>query len=128
MLIMPGYPFLSEAMVTAVTDEMFDYVLGDGGQILPVPHNQADIEAWRKKAERIEGQYSKRMGMIIGSVEVIVHVAQLSGLRRTDEGAMVKEFLKIPGMENDFAIQTVVDFHSVSQDQRFLVSIETFSS
>jgi len=117
-----GYPFLQEALVTAVTDELFDYILSDNGQILPVPHSQLEISAWKRKAERIENHYSKRMGMILGPVEVLVHVSQLAGLRRTDEGAMVKEFQNIPGMEADFALQTVVDYHIVSEDQRFLVS------
>jgi len=48
-----------------------------------------------------------------------MHVEMLKGLKKTDEGATVKEFAYIPGMETDFASQVVVD-EVISEDQRFL--------
>ena len=120
-LVHVGYPFLSEAKATSVSDELFDYKLPDSGIGPPIsiPHGPQEIDLWRKKAERIEANYSKRLGMIIGPVETLVHVDMLKGLRKTDEGASVKEYAHIPGVDMDYASQAVVD-QVVSEDQRFL--------
>lgn len=116
-----GYPFLSEAKVIRVSDELFNYSLPEGGDGPPlaVPHGPHEIDIWRKKAERIEAVYSKRLGMVIGPVETLVHVDMLKGLKKTDEGASIKEFAQIPGLEVDYASQMVVR-ELVSEDQRFL--------
>jgi 5'-3' exonuclease len=113
-----GYPFLQEAKVTAISDELFKYQLSDG-QIMPIPHGPYEIEAWKKKAERMENAYSKRMGIIIGPVEVVVHTSILKGLKRTEDGAMVKEYAVVPGIETDYAAQAVVD-EVVNEDTRFI--------
>lgn len=113
-----GYPFLQEAKVTAISDELFKYQLSDS-QIMPIPHSPYEIEAWRKKADRMESNYSKRMGIVIGPVEVVVHTSVLKGLKRTDEGAMVKEYAVVPGIETDYAAQTVVD-EVLNEDTRFV--------
>lgn len=124
-----GYPFLQEAKVVKVTDELFSYSLPEDGSehILSVPHSPFDISDFRKKADRIENIYSKRLGVIIGPVESLVHVEMLKGLRKTDTGATVKEYAHIPGMEVEYASQVIVD-EVFSEDQRFLekaaVSIE----
>ena len=116
-----GYPFLAEAKVIQVSDELFNYTLPEGGTGPPiaVPHGPQEIDMWRKKAQRIEMVYSKRLGMIIGDVESLVHVDMLKGLKKTDEGATIKEYAHIPGIEVDYASQMVVD-EVVSEDQRFL--------
>ncbi|KAJ0346487.1 hypothetical protein COL922a_014892, partial [Colletotrichum nupharicola] len=77
------------------------------------------IEQWKKKADKIEGTYSRRFGMIIGPVEAMVHVQLLKGLIKTDEGATVKEFADIPGQETDYALQLVVD-EVINPDERFI--------
>lgn len=114
-----GYPFLQEAKVKAVSDASVRYTLSNGGQLIPVPLSPNEIRNWKRKAERIENHYSKRMGVIIGPVEVLVHVDMLKGMRRTDDGATVKEYDLIPGVETDYAAQTIVR-NVVSEDQRFL--------
>ena len=116
-----GYPFLSEAKVVRVSDELFDYVLPttDAAQPILVPHGPNDIDQWRRKAERLESIYSKRLGMIIGPVESIIHVDMLKGLKKTDEGATTKEYAQIPGIDVDYASQTLVE-EVISEDQRFL--------
>ncbi|KAI9880928.1 MAG: hypothetical protein M1830_009996 [Pleopsidium flavum] len=116
-----GYPFLSEAKVVRVSDELFNYALPDDGgrQPILVPHGPQDIEQWRRKAERLESYYSKRLGVIIGTVESMMHVDMLKGLRKTDEGATTKEYAQIPGVEVDYASQMVVE-EVISEDQRFL--------
>jgi len=68
---------------------------------------------------RIVDNYRKRLGIIIGPVESITHVEMLKGLRKTDEGATIKEYAVIPGMETEYASQIVVD-EVISEDPRFL--------
>ena len=116
-----GYPFLSEAKVIRVSDELFTYSLPANGvgPALAVPHGPQEIDLWRRKAERIEAVYSRRLGMVIGPVETLVHVDMLKGLKKTDEGASIKEFAQIPGLETDYASQMIVE-EVVSEDQRFL--------
>ncbi|KAI0129981.1 XRN 5'-3' exonuclease N-terminus-domain-containing protein [Xylariales sp. AK1849] len=116
-----GYPFLQEAKVVRVSDELFDHVLaGDGsGQVLTRNHSGKEIDDWNGKAERIEAFYSSRLGIIIGSVESMIHVEPLRGLIKMDDGALVKEFGPIPGMETDYAAQVIVD-EVMSQDERFI--------
>lgn len=115
-----GYPFLQEALVVRVSDELFDYVLPQGQEHpVAIPHSPPQIEQWKRKAEKIEGYYSKRLGMIIGPVESMVHVQMLKGLKKTDEGATIKEFAEIPGQETDYALQMIVD-EVVNVDERFI--------
>ncbi|EER27657.1 hypothetical protein D8B26_006248 [Coccidioides posadasii str. Silveira] len=115
-----GYPFLHEALVVRVSDELFDYVQVDGEEhIVQIPHSPGQIDQWKKKSDRIESNYSKRLGMIIGEVESIVHVHVLKGLVKTELGATVKEFAEIPGIETDYASQLIVD-EVISQDDRFI--------
>lgn len=120
-----GYPFLQEGKVTGVSDEMFIYVLANPNEpptaqnIQQIPQQPQSISDWRKKADRIESVYSKRLGMMIGSVESLVQVEMLVGLRKMENGATLKEYAPIAGMEPDYATQTIVDT-VISEDQRFL--------
>jgi 5'-3' exoribonuclease 1 len=47
-----GYPFLQEAKVVKVSDELFDYVLPtpDATQPIQIPHYQRAIDQWNRKA------------------------------------------------------------------------------
>ncbi|KAH9991085.1 exoribonuclease 1 [Xylariaceae sp. FL0662B] len=116
-----GYPFLQEAKVVRVSDELFDYTLAtdSSGQVIQAHHSGKEIEEWSKKASRIENFYSKRLGIIIGPVESMTHVDMLRGLIKTEDGATLKEYGLIPGMETDYAAQVVVD-EVVSEDERFI--------
>ncbi len=115
-----GYPFLSEAKVIRISDEMFNYSMPESGAGPPiaVPHGPQEIDMWHKKAERIESVYSKRLGVIIGEVQSLVHVDTLRGLKKTDDGATIKEYAHVEGIETDYASQTVVEV--ASEDPRFL--------
>lgn len=116
-----GYPFLQEAKIVRVSDELFDYTLAqDGsGQIVQTHHTGREIDDWTKKASSIENFYSKRLGIIIGPVDSMVHVDMLTGLVKTEEGAFIKQYGTIPGMNTEFAAQVVVD-EVVSEDERFI--------
>ncbi|KAK4204257.1 exoribonuclease 1, partial [Triangularia verruculosa] len=115
-----GYPFLQEAKIVGVSDELFDYALdAANGQVITYHHGPREIEEFGKKANRIENFYSKRMGILIGPVESLVRVQMLKGLIKTDEGATIKEYGDIPGMETDYASQIVVD-EVFNEDERFI--------
>ncbi|KAI9686709.1 MAG: hypothetical protein M1822_002768 [Bathelium mastoideum] len=116
-----GYPFLKEAKVVRVSDELFDYVLPQSGPPAPIqiPHNPDDIVKWKKKADRIENLYSRGLGMIISPVQSLVHVQMLKGLKKLNDGSIVKEYADQPGIEPDYATQTIID-EVVSEDPRFI--------
>ncbi|KAK8203560.1 exonuclease II Exo2 [Zalaria obscura] len=120
-----GYPFLQEAKVTCVSDELFDYVLEDpNGEPTPaniraIEHTPQQISDWKKKAQRLETDYSKRLGMISGDVESLIHVDMLTSLKKTDDGATVKFYEQIPGTNPDYITQMIVD-EVISEDQRFI--------
>lgn len=116
-----GYPSLSEAKVVRVSDELFDYTLSEtqGQPPVAVPHGPSEIDMWKRKAQRIENTYSKRLAVVIGSIDALVHVDTLKGLKKTDEGATIKEYAHIEGIETDYAAQMVVE-EVISEDQRFL--------
>ena len=120
-----GYPFLQEAKVVRVSDELFDYYLEDpSAEATPTniavrEHTQNDSAQWRRKADRLMKFYAKRLAIEAGEPESMVHVESLVGLRKTETGATVKEYAEIPGQETDFLTQTVVD-HVESPDQRFI--------
>ncbi|KAF7521522.1 hypothetical protein PCG10_008301 [Penicillium crustosum] len=115
-----GYPFLQEALVVRVSDELFDYILPVGEEHpVSIPHTPQQIEQWKRKANKIEGTYSKRLAIIIGDVESLVHIQLLKGMSKTDDGATVKEFADIPGQETDYALQVIVD-DVINPDERFI--------
>ncbi|CAG8607588.1 8358_t:CDS:10, partial [Racocetra fulgida] len=109
--IFVGWPFLQEAFVQAISDELFRYELANlnvqrqdvrntqtikNPQVIKNPHRQDVLEHWRRKADKLEQNYSKRYGTITGTVE---------------EYANANE-------EMDYAIQTTVN--SVEcEDPRF---------
>lgn len=113
-----GWPFLQEGVVVAVSDELFRYEINDAKRkdILRMPHRAEDLEKWRRNVDRIDRTYSKRYGTIIGHTDILFHVALLKGLKRLNDGSMVKEFAAI-GQEIEFAAQTTVD-HVESVDNR----------
>ncbi|GAA5930973.1 hypothetical protein JCM1841_003667 [Sporobolomyces salmonicolor] len=113
--IFVGYPYLREALVEAVSDELFRYELDEVGRVIPTPHSQGAIIAWKRSADKIEHVYSKSRACLIGHVEVIVHARPLKGLKRQDDGSTVKEW---EDDTEDFALQATVRSVS-SEDVRY---------
>ena len=121
--IFVGWPYLWEGKVLAISDNMFryDYVaVGDGKKLAPITHGPAQLAEFERNSAGIEENYSKRFGVVTGEVEILVHVAPLKGLRRTDEGAMVKDYAEGSTREEvQHAIQTTVaEVHS--EDVRYI--------
>ncbi|KAI8835101.1 XRN 5'-3' exonuclease N-terminus-domain-containing protein [Chytridium lagenaria] len=114
-----GWPFLSEALVTGVMDELFTYSVVDGGhkrELVRNPHNQDTQDRFYNSIERIELSYSKRFGTITGPIEVVVTARVLKGMSLNEDGALLKDFNS--ARENDFGLQTVV-VGSQHEDPRF---------
>lgn len=77
-----GWPYLREGMVVGVSDDMFKFgqvSIGGKKKIASTPHSPMDIGHWKKKADKIEHHYSKRFGVIIGPVDLLLHVRPLKG-------------------------------------------------
>jgi 5'-3' exonuclease len=128
-----GWPYLREGKVMAVSDNLFRYewlAIGDVGlkKLAPISHGPVQLADFEKHSERIEEDYSKRLGVVTGEVEVLLHIAPLKGLKRTDNGAMVKDYAEgSTSSEVLCAIQAMVD-RVHSEDVRYIekapVSIE----
>jgi 5'-3' exoribonuclease 1 len=108
-----NWPFLQEGKVEAVSDELFRYEADN----IQIPHRPDVVATRRRGAERIEHEYSKRWGVVTGDVDVVVHVKLLKGLKRTEDGALVKDY---EDKEVDHAVQASVT-HVNSQDERYIV-------
>lgn len=113
--VFAGWPFLIEAKVVAVSDAERKLTRSPSGAIVPTTHSPDRADKWRKAAHKIEHVYSKRFGVILDGVDIILHVQLLHGLQRTDDGALIKEF---DTEELEQAVQTVV-MDRIQQDPRY---------
>ncbi|KAH8925698.1 hypothetical protein BT69DRAFT_1093018 [Atractiella rhizophila] len=111
-----GWPYLQEARVSKVTDELFTYNFDDAGRVEGRPQGTEALVSFRKLSERLEHVYSKRMGTIIGNVEVILQVQLLKGMKRLEDGSLVKDYEE---KEVEYALQTTCENVS-SEDPRFM--------
>jgi len=126
-----GWPYLREGKVMAVSDSLFRYEwvpVGDKVGVKAsapiswamISHGPPQLAEFERNAERIEENYSKRFGVVTGEVEVLLHIAPLKGLKRTDDGAMVKDYADgSSSSEVQHAIQTTVD-QVHSEDVRYI--------
>lgn len=115
-----GYPFLQEAKVMRVQDDIFSYELAENERdIVTRDHNNRDASDHAKEAAHLENWHAKRLGITIGQVECLVYVHMLKGLVKTDDGALVKEYSENPSLRKMYAPQTIVD-QVVNDDERFI--------
>lgn len=115
-----GYPFLQEAKVIKVQDELFTYELAENEQdVITKDHSNRDAADYAKEAEFLENWHAKRLGITVGQVECLVHVHMLKGLIRTEEGALIKEYAENPSLRKVYASQTIVE-EVVNEDERFI--------
>ncbi|CCG82598.1 putative Exonuclease Kem1 [Taphrina deformans PYCC 5710] len=117
-----GWPYLKEAQVVAVSDELFRYefvqINGTSKKLVPIPHHN-DNNQWPKLTRRIQDKLSKKLGIVTGPINIILHVANLKGLMRTEDGSFVKEFLSDVNQDTDFPLQCIVN-DVVSVDSRYV--------
>ncbi len=115
-----GYPFLQEAKVVNVQDELFTYELGqDGVEVVMRDNTNRESANVAKEADHLESWHAKRLGVTIGQVECLIGVHMLKGLLKTEEGALVKEYAENPSVRSIYASQTVVD-EVMNEDERFI--------
>ena len=115
-----GYPFLQEAKVVKVQDELFSYELAENGKdVTARDHNNREAADFAREADYIENWHAKRLGVTIGQVECLVHVHMLKGLNKTEEGALIKEYGENPSLRSVYASQTIVD-EVINEDERFI--------
>ncbi|KAJ3296851.1 hypothetical protein HK104_001092 [Borealophlyctis nickersoniae] len=106
-----GWPFLIEAMVSALSDEYFRYEIREAGQrrdVVKVPHAPERQDKFFKSIERIESHYSKRFGTLIGPIDMVFHVRPLKGMKLQEDGSLIKDFGGYRE-EVDVAVQTIVE-------------------
>lgn len=118
-----GYPFLQEAKVIRVQDELFSYELAENGKdIVTKDHNNREAADFAKESDFLENWHGKRLAITIGQVECLVVVHMLKGLLRTEEGALIKEYAENPSVRSTYAAQTIVD-DVVNEDERFIEKV-----
>ncbi|KAJ3187980.1 hypothetical protein HDU85_006373 [Gaertneriomyces sp. JEL0708] len=116
-----GWPFLQEALVTQMVDEMFVYErreMAQRGDIVKTPVRPEDQDKFYKSIERLEGYYSKRYGIVMGPVEYLLSVRLLKGMKLLEDGALVKDFASFKD-QTDVILQTVVERVDV-EDPRYI--------
>lgn len=115
-----GYPFLQEAKVMRVQDELFTFELAENGKdIITKNHTNREATDFAREAEYLESWYAKRLAITVGQVECLVYVHMLKGLIKTEEGALIKEFADNPSLRSTYAAQTIVD-EVINKDERFI--------
>ncbi|KAG8985436.1 hypothetical protein FRB90_004701 [Tulasnella sp. 427] len=106
-----NWPFLQEGLIVAVSDDMIRYE-----QDHTAPNSSVNF--WKRKADEVEHRYSKRFAVLTGDVQILLHVRPLKGLKRLDNGSLVKDY-EGPEKEVVQALQMTV-MNVVSEDPRYL--------
>lgn len=114
--VFAGWPFLQEAEVIGVSDEQARWSLNASGAIVPKVLAIPEVDKWRKAAHKIQHIYSKRFAVEMEAIEVIVHAKLLKGLKRLDDGALIKEW---DDVEIEQAVQAIVQTVA-HQDARYI--------
>ena len=118
-----GYPFLQEAKVMRVQDDLFSYELAENGRdIVKSDHNNREATEWARESDFLENWHAKRLAFVIGQVDCLVYVHMLKGLIKTEDGALVKEYAENPSIRTTYASQTIVDT-VIQEDQRFIEKV-----
>ncbi|KAI9330895.1 XRN 5'-3' exonuclease N-terminus-domain-containing protein [Zopfochytrium polystomum] len=108
-----AWPFLIEAYVTSLADEMMVYTESAGAtvsgarRVQTTPQTESGQDQFYNTIERVEGVYSKRWGVITGPVDTVVGVRLLKGLQLSDDGSLKKDFGN--DAESFFALQAIVE-------------------
>lgn len=113
-----NWPFLREAKVVAVSDDMFKYSVDDtSGRVAQIPHEGKALDQWSMAASRLKMNFYKNYAVKIGAVDKVVHVKLLKGLKKTKDGAFVKDF-DTGDEEHSYAAQTLVE-NVLNEDDRY---------
>ncbi|KAI7852090.1 XRN 5'-3' exonuclease N-terminus-domain-containing protein [Circinella umbellata] len=116
-----NYPYLQEGVIIGVSNSHAKYyikVVGKKKQIREHLLDDDEKEEWRKRIGRVEYMSSKRFGLEVGKTEIGLHICTLRGMKKTDTGAYVKEYVN-PAQEDLIPLQTVVTKIS-NPDERYV--------
>lgn len=93
--VFTDWPFLIEARVLSIADELFTYQKSDQGgriSIIKNPHDNKSISRFYSSIEKSETYYSKRCGVVIGQVDITVRLEVFSGMQLLNDGSIVKQY------------------------------------
>lgn len=110
-----GWPYLREAKVVALSDELFSYKL-EHGRVSQTPHHS--LKEWTGGVASFL-DYFQIKGVDIGKSNFILHVMTLKGLEREPSGAYVKKYESDPSLEVRVPLQLVVESVQ-NDDERFI--------
>jgi 5'-3' exoribonuclease 1 len=114
--IFSSWPFLLECKVAKLKDELFYYELDQKGNVQKSPLNERDQDRFYRSSERFEQQYSKKMGVILGSIEYVCVVQPFVGMELQSDGSVKKSW---SSQEEEFALQIMVE-NVQYEDDRFV--------
>lgn len=110
-----GWPYLRQATVVAVSDDMLKYTL-DHGKIAQEPHQH--LNDWQNDSRNIEMVY-KRQGVKVGKTSLLIHVLPLAGMKKLPSGASVRQFETDMSKEVKLPLQVIVESVQ-NEDERFI--------
>lgn len=131
VIVYTCYPFLGEALVLGLVDELFTYRVDTSVSgrvdVVKAPHTRDSMQKFVKESEDSEALYSKRYGIIVGVVDMMVKYLPLKGkhlfslivcvgMRLLDDGSLIKEFSDV---ETYAPLSTIVETLA-SPDPRFI--------
>ncbi|KAJ3567755.1 hypothetical protein NP233_g6149 [Leucocoprinus birnbaumii] len=115
-----GWPFLWEALVCAVSDSSTRYFKGPSSRrLISTKHGMRDAHEWQRTTQRLEWIQVNRHGMLIGQIDVLLHVRPLIGLTVSESGESVKQY-GVGAKSIDCPIQLCLRT-VISEDPRFAV-------
>ena len=116
-----GWPFVCEAYVTGISDRTVLYRMtqtGGKSTVAALPHAAEQAKEHASLAEDLESHMRSKLGIITGPIDVLLHVLLLKGMKRLDNGALVKDYGK-RGEEIRYPIQLSLD-RVQTEDARFV--------
>ncbi|KAG0742496.1 hypothetical protein G6F16_010443 [Rhizopus arrhizus] len=106
------YPYLKEAIVVGVSNSEYKYFIkskedGESHNFSKHQWTEEERETWHKKKCVIQHKYNKRLGLLIGDTEFMIHFCLLNGMHRNDEGVIAKRY-RHPSNASVTPLQTIV--------------------
>ncbi|KAK9367773.1 XRN 5'-3' exonuclease N-terminus-domain-containing protein, partial [Lipomyces kononenkoae] len=118
-----GWPYIREAMIIEICDDSFSYSMIHSigatttSNIVQSPMTPADVQTFDIRRAAIYTQHAK-LGVDIGTVDVLAKVVLLKGMKQLPNGALVKEYDWTPSLRVDYAMQTILT-SVVNEDERY---------
>jgi 5'-3' exoribonuclease 1 len=79
-LVILGWPYLQEAKVVSISDDLFTYNISRLDIVTKQPHGDSELRDFIKSSENAESHYNKRYGVLIGNPEFMCTLHPLRGM------------------------------------------------